>query len=187
VTAVSCAPKETTKSPAPVSGKTAQDIFFDALSTHCGHGFNGKLVSADEADTDLVGQAMQMKVGPCTDSEIRVPFHIGDNHSRTWVVSRTETGLRLKHRHGHEDGTEDTVSQYGGDTTGTGLSTRQEFPADGFSIALFLKEGLDVSVDNVWAIDLTPEIYAYELNRPNRHFRVEFDLTKPVDNVPDPW
>ena len=170
-----------------ITEKPAQDIFFETLSSHCGKGFSGKLVSNDEADADLADQPMQMKVGPCSDTEIRVPFHVGENRSRTWVITRTDSGLRLKHRHGHEDGTEDAVSQYGGDTSEMGISTRQEFPVDDFSIALFLKEGLDVSITNVWAIDLTSEIYAYELRRENRHFRVEFDLNNPVENVPDPW
>jgi hypothetical protein len=30
-------------------------------------------------------------------------------------------------------------------------------------------------------------MFAYELRRPNRHFRVEFDLTRPVPAPPPPW
>lgn len=38
-----------------------------------------------------------------------------------------------------------------------------------------------VSTTNVWAMEVHPRhMFAYELRRPNRHFRVEFDLTKPV-------
>jgi hypothetical protein len=103
------------------------------------------------------------------------------------VITRTETGLRLKHRHGHEDGKEDTVSQYGGDTASLGSATRQEFPVDQFSIDMFKEEGLTASVTNIWAVEITPEIYAYELRRENRHFRVEIDLKNPVADVPDPW
>jgi hypothetical protein len=29
--------------------------------------------------------------------------------------------------------------------------------------------------------------FAYELRRPNRHFRVEFDLSRPVPAPPPPW
>jgi hypothetical protein len=35
-------------------------------------------------------------------------------------------------------------------------------------------------VTNVWAVEVTDKVYVYELRRPNRHFRVEFDLTKPL-------
>jgi hypothetical protein len=169
------------------NSQTSQDAFFAALSAHCGKGYTGKLVSTDEVDADMAKSVMQMKVGPCSDSEIRIPFHVDDNRSRTWVITRTESGLRLKHRHGHEDGTEDTVSQYGGDTANLGSATRQEFPVDQFSIDMFKKEGLNASVTNIWAVEITPKIYAYELRRENRHFRVEIDLENPVSDVPDPW
>jgi len=36
-------------------------------------------------------------------------------------------------------------------------------------------------VTNVWAIEVEPgHLFAYELRRPERHFRVEFDLTRPL-------
>lgn len=171
----------------PLTPSSSQDAFFAELSGHCGQGYEGKLVSSDAVDADMADAVMQMKVGPCSETEIRIPFHVDDNHSRTWVITRTETGLRLKHRHGHEDGTEDAVSQYGGDTDDLGSASRQEFPVDQFSIDMFKEEGLTASVTNIWAVEITPEIYAYELRRENRHFRVEIDLNKPITNVPDPW
>lgn len=30
--------------------------------------------------------------------ELRVPFHVGNDHARTWVLTRTATGLRLNTR-----------------------------------------------------------------------------------------
>ena len=56
----------------------------------------------------------------CDLAEIRIPFHVGEDRSRTWVMTPTSVGLRLKHDHRHEDGSEDEVTQYGGDTRGTG-------------------------------------------------------------------
>jgi len=166
---------------------TPQDTFFANLSAHCGSGYQGKLVSTDEVDADMRDAVMTMKVGPCSETEIRVPFHVDDNRSRTWIITRTENGLRLKHRHGHEDGTLDTVTNYGGDTSTAGTATRQEFPVDQFSIDMFKKEGLTASVTNVWAVEVTPDAYTYELKRENRLFRVAFDLNTPIDDVPDPW
>ena len=113
----------------------------------------------------------------CSANEVRIPFHVGEDRSRTWVVTRVNTGLRLKHDHRHADGTEDVVSQYGGDTTTPGTASRQEFPVDRFSEDLFVRENRAVSVTNVWAMEVEPgKIFAYELRRPERHFRVEFDL-----------
>jgi len=121
-----------------------------------------------------------MHVRDCGPDEVRIPFHVGADRSRTWIVTRTADGLRLKHDHRHEDGTEDVLSQYGGDTASPGTPTRQDFPADAFSRDLFLTKGNPASVDNIWAMEATDVLFAYELRRPNRFFRVEFDLSKPV-------
>ena len=113
---------------------------------------------------------------------------------RVPVITRIEAGrnapgLRLKHDHRHQDGSEDAVTQYGGDTVDAGTAQRQAFPADAFSKAMFAREKLAASVDNTWAIELLPgRSYTYELSRPNgRLFRVEFDLASPVAVPPSPW
>jgi len=173
----------TTTAPEPAPA----DTFMAALAAHCDTAYEGRLVSSDAADADFAGQAMVMHVRSCTDDEIRVPFHVGDDRSRTWVITRTDGGLRLKHDHRHEDGEEDAVTQYGGDAVAIDTARRVEFPVDQYSIDLFNREGLTASVTNVWAIELTNEVYAYELRRANRHFRVEFDLTEPVKTPPAPW
>lgn len=164
-----------------------QDAFFENLKSHCGKAYAGTLVSNDEADADFKGKKMVMHVRECSDTVLRIPFHVDDDHSRTWVISKTENGLRLKHDHRHEDGSEDAITQYGGDTIYAGAKSRQVFPVDQFSIDMFLKEGLDVSVVNIWAVEINNATYTYELSRPNRHFRVEFDVTKPVAVPPAPW
>ena len=166
---------------------TPQDAFFGALSQYCGKAYAGKLVSTDAVDADFAPKKMVMHVRECSDTTIRIPFHVEDDHSRTWVISKTDNGLRLKHDHRHEDGSEDAVTQYGGDTANAGTAARQEFPVDQFSIDMFKKEGLEASIVNIWAVEVTGTIYAYELRRPNRHFRVEFDMTKPVETPPAPW
>jgi hypothetical protein len=53
-----------------------------------------------------------------------------EDRSRTWVITRTATGLRLKHDYRHTDGTPDALTMYGGDTVGPGTAQRQSFPAD---------------------------------------------------------
>lgn len=149
--------------------------------------YEGRLVTTDPADADMAGARLVMHVRECAGAEIRIPFHVGEDRSRTWVLSRTRDGLRLKHDHRHEDGSSDVLTMYGGDTSSAGTVTRQEFPADQFSKDLFLREGRAVSVDNVWAIEIDSARFAYELRRPNRHFRVEFDLAAPVPSPPPPW
>ena len=165
-----------------------QDQFFANLRALCGQSFAGRVVTTDAADASFASERLVMQVRECSDDEIRVPFHVSDNRSRTWVITRTDTGLRLKHDHRHEDGSEDTLTQYGGDTTSEGTAERQEFPADAFSRALFERNNIPQSVTNVWAVEVHPgRKFVYELRRPNRHFRVEFDTTAPIPAPPAPW
>lgn len=164
------------------------DRFFASLSTLCGKAYEGRVVSTDTQDKDMAGQRLVMHVRDCSADTISIPFHVGDDRSRTWVISRTGAGLRLKHDHRHEDGSEDVLTQYGGDTTDGGSATRQQFPADAFSKALFQRAGNPASVTNVWAVEVAPaRRFAYELRRPERFFRVDFDLSRPVAPPPPPW
>jgi len=165
-----------------------QDQFFANLRALCGQSFEGRVVTTDAADASFASERLVMQVRECSDDVIRVPFHVGENRSRTWVIARTEAGLRLKHDHRHEDGSEDVLTQYGGDTANAGSAERQEFPADEHSRTLFTANNIPQSVTNVWAVEVHPgRTYVYELRRPNRHFRVEFDLTRPVAAPPAPW
>ena len=166
-----------------------QASFFDNLAELCGQAFEGRVASPPAAaDASFAGKRLVMHVRECSADTIRIPFHVGDNRSRTWVVTRTDAGLRLKHDHRHEDGSEDVLTQYGGDTAGPGTARRQEFPVDQFSIDLFNRNDAAVSTTNVWAMEVVPkQLFAYELRRENRFFRVEFDLARPVASPPPPW
>lgn len=170
------------------------DAFMAALASHCGQAFAGRIV-ANEPKTDqpdaFEGKPLVMHVRGCdaTERELRVPFHVGEDRSRTWVLTRTASGLRLKHDHRHEDGSEDVLTMYGGDTRATGTALRQEFPVDADSIALFRREGSAASVTNTWAMEIEPgRRFLYELRRPGgRLFQVAFDLSRPIAPPPPPW
>jgi hypothetical protein len=185
--------------PAPASTEP-QDAFWAALSSHCGQAYGGRLTEGDERDAEMRGAEMAMHVRECSEREIKVPFHIRQDdgtwdRSRTWVLTRTDGGLRLKHDHRHEDGSEDAVTMYGGDTADAGTARAQDFPVDQESIDMFRREGLDVSVTNIWRVEVDPAgtrdgRYAYQLKREGengRLFRVEFDLSNPIQPPPAPW
>jgi hypothetical protein len=161
--------------------QNAQDQFFSNLSELCGQRFVGQVVTDDPVDDDFRNSRLLMHVRDCSDDEIRIPFWVGDDRSRTWVITRTDTGLRLKHDHRDPDGTAHTLHWYGGDTASEGTITRQEFPVDQESIDLFNANDRAVSTTNVWAVEVNPgDTYVYELARENRLLRVAFDLTNPV-------
>lgn len=167
--------------------QTPQDAFFDNLSKYCGQSFEGQVVSTDEVDADWRKETLTMHVRDCDDTAIKVPLHVGENRSRTWIISKTDTGLSLKHDHRHEDGKPDAVTMYGGNTADAGTAFRQSFPVDDFSIAMFKEEGLTASVTNVWTVTLGEGTFTYELSRPGRLFQAEFDTTKPVTTPPPVW
>jgi hypothetical protein len=161
---------------ATVPPTSPQDAFFESLKGNCGRVLAGRLVSSDQQDRDMTGKPLVANFVGCSNSEVRINFAVGADKSRNWVVTRTPGGLRLKHVHLHDDGTEDELSQYGGDTVSSGTASRQEFPADAFSKDLFTRRNIAQSTTNVWAMEAgTPNAFAYELRRPGRYFRVEFD------------
>lgn len=182
-----------TEAETPAASKERQDAidtFMSSIQSLCNQAFEGRIVANEPAapNDPFAGKKLVMHVLACKPAEVRIPFHVGDDHSRTWVITRAGGALRLKHDHRHEDGTEDALTQYGGDTTAPGTAVRQEFPADAHSRALFQKQGIVASTANVWAIELEGgRRLVYELARPGRLFRVEFDLTRRVETPPMPW
>lgn len=192
------APAVTAPADAVVSEPAAEaapvDAFMAAIAQHCGKAFAGKIITNQPASTTpdaFEGKALIMHVRGCDEptKELRVPFHVGEDHSRTWIITRTGTGARLKHDHRHEDGSEDVQTMYGGDTASAGTAIRQEFPVDAYSVELFKKQGIEASTTNTWAMEIDPgKRFLYELSRPSgRMFQVEFDLTTPVALPPAPW
>ncbi|MBR9989828.1 MAG: hypothetical protein KFH98_08745 [Gemmatimonadetes bacterium] len=168
-----------------VASADPQDAFWSSLQSLCGTAHEGSVIEPLPGDTAFMDKSLVMHVRSCTDGEIRIPFHVGEDRSRTWVLTRTDDGLRLKHDHRHEDGSEDEVTQYGGDTRDSGSAERQEFPADEFTASL-----IPAAATNVWTMEVVPgTMFAYALRREgtDRRFRVEFDLSSDVPVPPAPW
>jgi hypothetical protein len=165
---------------------TPTDQFWAQLSSLCGKAFEGTVVEAPAGDSTFANKTLVMHVRECSDSVVRVPFHVGADRSRTWVLTRTVNGVRLKHDHRHLDGHADSVTQYGGDARAPIMPTRVEFPADSFTKAL-----IPAAATNVWTVevDLARSTFAYALRREGtaRRFRIEFDLARTVGAPPAPW
>lgn len=156
---------------AGAASATPHDQFFERLRGFCGKALAGRMVTNDPADTAF--QAPITATVACSPGEVRIPVAVGQDRSRTWIVRRTAAGLTLKHDHRHADGSPDTLTNYGGETAAPGTAERQDFPVDAFSKDLFVRENRQASTTNVWSMELKAGGLAYELNRPNRHFRLE--------------
>ena len=165
----------------------SQDRFFDAISALCGNAFSGT-VTVDNADSDgFANKKLIMHVRQCDETQLQIPFHVGEDASRTWLITKTGSGLSLKHDHRHSDGTEDVLTQYGGHTVDAGWAQVQSFPADQYSKELFVENAIPQSVGNTWQMYIYPDRFTYRLIRQGREFRVDFDLTNPVEAPPAPW
>jgi len=160
-------------------------IFWTELQKLCGKAFAGTLISAPENDVDFKGKELVMHVRACEKNRIRIPFFVGADKSRTWVLTKKEDFILLKHDHRHADGTPDKITMYGGQTSSSGAATRQMFAADQETVDI-----LPAAASNVWWIELVPgESFTYNLRRlgTERFFSIKFDLIKEVKTPAAPW
>lgn len=170
---------------APAGSTVEQQAFWRSLQQLCGSAYHGSVVQSVPADTVFSGRQLLMHVRHCSRDTVHIAFNAGDDRSRTWVLTRIDRGLRLKHDHRHRDGSEDTITQYGGDTRAAGTSTMQDFHADAHTAAL-----IPAAATNIWTIEILPRksfVYALRREGTERRFRVEFDITRPVAAPPPSW
>jgi hypothetical protein len=172
--------------PAPLVSIATHDAFFSNIAKHCGKAFAGKVVF-DNDPSPTFENKLVMHVRICTPTQLQIPFHVGDDASRTWIISKTGSGLNLKHDHRKEDGRDDPSTMYGGHTIDAGFNEVQSFPADQYSKELFVSSGIPQSVGNTWQMFIYDDKFTYRLIRQGREFRVDFDLTKPITLPPAPW
>jgi len=171
----------------------ANAVFWKELQKLCGKAFAGT-VAVDTANSpDFANKAMVMHVRLCEKNGVRIPFFVGDDRSRTWVLTKQKDRILLKHDHRHKDGTPDKVTMYGGLSTNTGMATRQFFPADEETVKIVpvpAGNAAPSAAANIWWLDLVPgEHFTYNLRRigSDRLFSVKFDLKSPVKAPEAPW
>lgn len=164
-----------------------QAAFMQAFEPFCGHAYSARIVQ-DSAPSPDWDHPLVVHIRDCEDTVIRMPLHVGDDRSRTWVLTLHPEFIDFQHYHLHADGSPDDVSPYGGQTLDAGTATRQSFPVDEASKALFIANGLDVSVTNTWTIDFPDaQTMRYQLSRPGRLFEVEVDLSQSIPLPPPAW
>ncbi|MGB5689820.1 MAG: hypothetical protein WBM45_11130, partial [Woeseiaceae bacterium] len=88
----------------------SHDAFFSAISELCGKAFPGTVTVDNDSSDTFANKQLIMHVRRCDDAQLQIPFHVGDDASRTWLITKTGSGLSLKHDHRHSDGTEDTLT-----------------------------------------------------------------------------
>ena len=144
------------------SEPTDQQVFFANLSSLCGQVFEGYSTYPDDVEHDFAGRLLLANFDSCNDKEIRVKFVVGEDHSRTWVITQSAAGILLKHDHRHEDGTSDEITNYGGWANDEGTAWQQHFEADDETAQL-----IPDAATNVWMLDYNPntQVLTYDLKR----------------------
>ncbi len=157
--------------------------FWKKLQSHCTKAYEGTLVLPKE-DKAFGGKKLIMHVRSCSETEIKIPFFVGEDRSRKWILTYQNDRISLKHDHRHKDGTEDDVNFYGGTTTNKGKATIQFFPADPHT-----QQMIPAAATNVWWITLDDTTFSYNLKRlgTDRIFKVDMDLTKTIATPEAPW
>jgi hypothetical protein len=129
--AAACAPPPAA-TPAPTAdppdAPAAQRAFFESLRALCGQTFGGRTILAPVTDRTFEPARLYMVVEGCGENELRVPFIVGDDDSRTWVFHMGDDGLTFFHEHLRQDGTPYEVSGFGGHASDDGSATFQSFP-----------------------------------------------------------
>ena len=126
--------------------------FFARLAVMCGATFEGASVFPRDPGDAFAGKKLVARIASCTADEVRVPFIVGADRSRTWVFRKTAAGLELKHDHRHEDGTPDEQTMYGGMANDKGNDNAQSFEADAYTARL-----IPAASTNVWTVTLAPD------------------------------
>lgn len=161
--------------------------FFEALSAHCGEAFPGGLTLEPPGDDMLEGEELLVvHFRECGDDVIKIPFHIQKmdgtwDRSRTWVITKHEDGLELRHDHRNPDGTEDDVTMYGGFQVDAGSAESQKFQST--------QRTEESGYFRGWRIEMVPgERYTYgTMRRDDWSWRIDFDLTEAMETPPAPW
>jgi len=156
--------------PAPAD---ARDQFMATLQGMCGQRFEGAQSYAVDPDNAFAGKKISTQVD-CSPTEIRMPVQVGADRSRTWIFTRPQAGLELRHDHRHADGTPDRVTMYGGMAKEGGSARSQSFVADSYTAAL-----VPGAETNVWTVSLSEDgrTLTYRLERHARP-RAEFVLQR---------
>ena len=180
-------PAETELVNAKLGSLNSHADFFQAVSQHCGKAYAGKVTIDTSNSPNFANKKLIMHVRKCSNTQLQIPFHVGKDSSRTWLISKVDSGLLLKHDHRHKDGSDDILTMYGGYTLAQGSLHSQSFPADDYSKQLFIDNNIPQSVGNTWQLFISADKFSYGLIRQGMEFRVDFDLTQPITLPRPPW
>ncbi len=136
----------------PASACLQHGAFFDNLGKQCGAVYEGASVFPNDPADAFAGKKLVATFASCKANEIRIPFVVGADKSRTWVITKSGGMVALAHDHRHDDGTPDAQTMYGGMAISPGGALTHSFRADAYTAKL-----IPAAVTNVWTITLSQD------------------------------
>lgn len=155
-----------------------EQAFMNNLRSLCGKSFAGEQSYMAEGRESWAHFDFVMHVTVCEEDKVHIPFHLSNDHSRTWQFLVEDGRLRFRHDHRHEDGSPEDQTLYGGYADGTGNEFVQYFPADDYTRQL-----LNDTLGRKWTIVLAEDLSTmkYQLSYHDQLiFEGTFDLNKPM-------
>ena len=165
------------------------ELFFTALAEQCGNAYPGGLTLEPPGDDMLTGtELLIVHFRECDENQLKLPFHIelegteDWDRSRTWIFTKHEDRLEIRHDHRKPDGTDDDVTMYGGHSVEGGSALRYEFKS--------IPRTEETGIFRGWRVEIVPgERYTYGTIRgEDWSWRIDFDLNEPLAELPPaPW
>lgn len=140
----------------------ASESFFANLRSLCGERFVGTMTFPVDGQDSFKGKPLTATIATCSAKQISIPFQVGEDTSRTWLVSRVNNQTIFKHDHRHKDGSLNEITNYGGTAQAQGTALSQTFPADEFTQKL-----IPEAATNQWSLTFSEDkhILTYHLER----------------------
>lgn len=144
----------------------------------CGNSYRGETVFPKGGKDPFAGKQLTLHFRECGRRENRLQFQVGDDLSRTWILTNTRQGLQLKHDHRKPDGSPDDITLYGGKALDNGTGRSQSFPADEHTAQI-----IPAAKNNIWTIEFSAdkETLTYILKRDGSlRYQSNFNLSEPL-------
>ena len=93
--------------------KSEAKKFLEQFEPLEGQYFEGEIVAGGKEGDGFAGQKLMIQVKSYSDREVKIPFYVDEDKSRTWVLTYSNHTLTLKHDHRHADGSPDNLTFYG--------------------------------------------------------------------------
>lgn len=169
------------------NNRESSGYFYTELYQLCGAAYKGR-ITANSSRYPFIhnDQKIIAHFRICRRERVKVALHVLSTNGQIWDRSRTllvtrssNDVLELRHLNRQPDGRLTGYSMYGGYSVGSGRNGLQQFVSD-----------TDSEIHDRWQIEVVPEQRFTYGSKKNGEwiFRVDFDLTKPLDELPpSPW